>query len=131
MILVDTSVWIGWLNGRDRQCVALGDVVAQDGALLIAPVLSELLVGARGDRERDRVLALSGAVRHARLDTDLWIAAGDLGRHWRERGRTLGAVDLALAAVARRDDLALWTLDRDFEPLFEGGAVRRYLPPPG
>jgi predicted nucleic acid-binding protein len=124
-MLVDTCVWIGWLRGRDRAFDALGAALARDDVVLLGPVVTELLVGARGERERERVLALAEATRSVPLDLDLWTRAGDLGRRWRERGRALGVTDLLLAAAAQRDDLTLWTVDDDFEPLFEAGEIRR------
>lgn len=124
-VLVDTSVWVAFLRvgpaptWRD----ALVELLDRDQAVVLDPVVAELLVGARGERERATILALAQGVRRVSLDQASWVAAGDLGRLWRSRGRTLALVDCLLAAVAARDGLALWSLDRDFAPLFEAGDV--------
>ena len=96
--------------------------------MVVDPVISELLVGARGARERSVILGIAEGAQRAPIDLATWVAAGDLGRVWRERGRTLGVVDCLLATVAVREGVALWSLDRDFAPLFETGEVPAFQP---
>lgn len=128
-VLVDTSVWVAFFR-RDAAPPwrpALLDLLERDAVVLVDPIVAELLYGTRGERERAVVLDLARGVRQASIDLDLWVATGDLGRTWRARGRTLSIVDCLIAAAALRDGLALWTLDEDFAPLFNDGALRRFV----
>lgn len=128
MVLVDTSVWVDFLRARSDPPWRdhLAGLLRRDEVSIVAPVAAELLYGVRGERERRVVLELAGAVRHAPLDASTWLAAGDLGRSWRERGRTLSLVDALLVVVARRDGTPLWSLDGDFDALEQAGEVVRY-----
>lgn len=130
MILVDTSVWIAFLRKGSNSSwkATLARAIADDEVVTVEPILAELLYGVRSERERQVVLDIASAVRSIPLARAHWIAAGDLGRRWRGKGRTLSLVDALLAAAAAAEGLALWTLDGDFEPLFEAAEVRRFQP---
>lgn len=106
----------------------LAGLLTEGRACLAEPILAELLVGARGERERGVLLDLGASAPVLALDRPTWVAAGDLGHAWRTRGRTLSLVDCLIAALARREGLPVWTLDADFEPLAEGGELRLYAP---
>ena len=99
-----------------------------DQAVVVEPVIAELLVGARGAHERDTIMALAGGAQIAPMDFKTWVAAGDFGRKWQARGRTLALVDCLLAAVAGRDGLKLWSLDKDFEPVFAAKEAEAFAP---
>jgi predicted nucleic acid-binding protein len=127
-VLIDTSVWVAFFRRGSAPTwrPVLVDLVERDAIVIVEPIVAELLHGARSERERTVLLDLARGSRRARLDLDTWIACGELGRAWRARGRTLSIVDCLIAAVAIRDDLPLWTLDEDFEPLAQEGALRRF-----
>lgn len=127
-VLVDTSVWIEYLRRSSRPSWrhVLEDLIEEDSAVLIGPTIAEILVGARGERELRVIDDLARSVRRAETDIQTWIEAGQIGRQWREKGKTLSITDCVLAAVARRDALPLWTLDDDFEPLVAQGFLRRF-----
>ncbi len=129
-ILVDPSVWIAFFrrSARPPWRTLLAEMLDDDSAVVVDVTIAELLVGVRGDRERRVILDLAGSARRASLDLHTWIAAGDLARQWREKGRTLSLADCLLAVVARRDRLPLWTLDDDFEPLVVDGVLTRFKP---
>lgn len=129
-VLVDTSVWVAFLRRGTTPTwrPALIDLLERDAVVLVDPILTELIYGARGQRERAAILDLGRGVRRAALDLDLWIASGDLGQAWRARGRTLSVIDCLIAATAIRDELALWSLDEDFDPLVREGTLRRFTP---
>jgi len=59
---------------------------------------------------------------------DQWIGAGKLGRSMQNKGLTLSIVDCLVAMMAHEKDTPLWTLDADFDPLFDDGTIKRYQP---
>ena len=129
MVLVDTSVWIDFFRPGDRSWIRdLTEKLESERVGIVAPVVAELLYGARGEKERSRILDLARSVTVFPTGLDRWIGAGKLGRSLRRRGLTLSIVDCLVAEVARERDIPLWTLDPDFDSLFDESVIQRYMP---
>jgi predicted nucleic acid-binding protein len=105
VILVDTSVWIGHLRGREPGLAA--ELTA--GRVLMHPfVLGELACG--NLRNRRELLGLFGGLPASPVATD-GEALMYIARH-RLMGRGIGWVDVhLLAAVALAGSARLWTRD--------------------
>lgn len=111
MILVDTSVWIGYLRGEKR-VRALGRLLDENEVLLHPWTLGELVLGNLGS-DRD---AIADDLR--RLPPAPWIDDGELLRFIEVRalaGRGISWVDAQLLASALAGECRLWTLDRKLE----------------
>ena len=78
------------------------------------PVLSELLQGARGDRDRAAVLESHRALEYADATPAVWVRAGDLAAVLRRSGTTVPLSDLLIAAIAIEQRLEIITADRHF-----------------
>ncbi len=127
MVLVDTSVWIDFFRSVDRTWKGeLKKLLISGQVAIIAPLVAELLYGAKGDKERSRILDLSASVEIFSTELSQWIEAGKLGRSLRKQGYTLSIIDCLLAAVAQQQGASLWTLDDDFAPLFRQGLVEQF-----
>ena len=106
MLLVDTSVWVDHLNGRDT---SLADAL-DSGRVLIHPhVLGEIALGSL--KTRSTVLALLANLPKAEVATDdevlLMIDRNKL------YSRGIGYTDAhLLAAVRLTEDALLWTRDK-------------------
>lgn len=91
-------------------------LIDSDGPLAVTdPVIMEVLVGARTDRQEEVLIRLLTRFEMLPFDagTD-FIAAVRIYRHCRERGFTpRGTVDCLIAAVARRNGASLLTRDAD------------------
>ncbi|MDB5731139.1 MAG: PilT protein, partial [Variovorax sp.] len=91
-MLVDTSVWIDFLNGYDSahadrlsQAIANGAAVAVPGL-----VLAEVLLGLKSDAQAEKVAYLLGAFEQmADLDRAGYAQAAALYRLCRSRGYTI------------------------------------------
>ena len=127
MVLIDTSVWIEFFrNPRSELRSPMSHLMETGRVAIVDPIVTELLYGARGRRERDVILDLANGAERLELSGATWIAAGDLGKAWRSRGRTLSVVDCLLAAACREHSTPLWTLDRDFAVLAEEGEIELF-----
>lgn len=120
MIVVDTSVWIDFLNGRStRQTSLLEDLLGAEPLLLGDLILLEILQGLRSEVEAARVVAALGCFDVASmLDPQLAVQAA---AHYR-RLRTLGVtmrktVDLIIGTFCIANGHALLTADREFIPM--------------
>ncbi|OYU14148.1 MAG: VapC toxin family PIN domain ribonuclease [Alphaproteobacteria bacterium PA4] len=119
MILVDTSVWIDYLNNLDTpQSLLLGTGLRRNMVLVGDLVLTEILQGIRSDRQFDdirRILALLPQLRIC--DDNVCVAAAHNFRRLRSLGITArGTVDTLIATRCIVDGHALLFRDKDFAP---------------
>ena len=117
-VIVDTSVWIDFLNGHPSpeadvlaQAIEQGDTIHLPGL-----VLTEILLGLKNDAQARRVESL--------LDAFDWVegpnrsdhlAAAVLYRQCRAKGIAVrSTIDCLIAQLCIRDKLPLLAKDRDF-----------------
>jgi len=120
-MLVDTSVWIDFFNGYEsRESMRLANAIAE-GEPIVVPglVLTEILLGLRGDAEAARIADLLGAFDEisdpSRAD---YTEAARIYRVCRARGFTIrSTIDCLIAQLSLRDGASLLTKDRDFKAI--------------
>ena len=117
-MIVDTSVWIDFLNGHPSaqadvlaQAIAAGDAISLPGL-----VLTEILLGLKNDAHARRVESLLDAFDWVDGPTrDDHVAAAKLYRQCRAKGITVrSTIDCLIAQLCIRDSLPLLAKDRDF-----------------
>ena len=117
-MIVDTSVWIDFLNGHpSAQADALAHAIAEGDAIsLPGLVLTEILLGLKNDAQARRVESLLDAFDWVEGPTrDDYIAAAKLYRQCRAKGITIrSTIDCLIAQLCIRDNLPLLAKDRDF-----------------
>jgi predicted nucleic acid-binding protein len=128
LILVDSSVWIDYFNGRacpetDRLDELLGTELLLVGDLILA----EVLQGFRGDRAFRTARRLLGQLAHTDLvGRRVALAAADNYRRLRRRGVTVRkTMDVVIATHCLCHDRQLLFTDCDFEPMVEHLGLRR------
>jgi predicted nucleic acid-binding protein len=131
MIVVDTSVWIDWLNDRDTaQTDRVASVLVEDGPIALTDVvLAEVLQGIRDRRQVRRVDEVLSAHEVLRLESlDDFRQAAELYRACRRRGATIRrTTDCLIAAVCVREALPLLHADADFDQLAAHTALQVVL----
>jgi predicted nucleic acid-binding protein len=118
MMLVDTSVWIDFLGGRDTERVALLDraIGEREALALCGVVLTEVLQGIRDDAEHRTTKAQLALLTLLPMDVRVFQLAADVYRALRKRGVTIRRTnDCLSAAVALAFDVPLLHADVDFE----------------
>ena len=118
MILVDTSVWIDFLNSaRGPAGGELQRLVSGNGELVLTGlVVAEVLQGLK--REVGPVARLLAGWPLIEPDGFAsYCASAAISREARSRGIALSTVDSLIAALVLEYDASLFTLDRDFERL--------------
>lgn len=129
MILVDSSVWIDFLNSnRGRAGNELERLIQSGAPLVLAGVIvTEVLQGLRRDvAEVARLLARWPLIEPTGFAT--YVFAASIFRQARGRGLTLATVDALLASLAIEYQASLFTLDRDFERLaFSGLRLHEHI----
>ncbi len=126
MIVVDTTVWADWFNGRETVEVRrLDQALADEEAGLTPMILTEVLQGFRADSDFDRARAVLMRLPVLELDVDGHVAAAGLFRRLRRRGVTVrGAVDCVIAETCIVAGAELLTGDRDFTAIARHSPLR-------
>jgi predicted nucleic acid-binding protein len=121
MILVDSSVWIGFLRGHPTTQVSrLRELIDQDDDLLVGDlILCEILLGARDEADARR---LEGAMHEFPIvnlsDADLAVVAAANYRFLRSKGITIRkTIDVIIGTFCIERGHVLLHSDRDFEPM--------------
>lgn len=119
MIVVDTSVWAAYFNGRDIPEVSfLDDTMANDSdTVAVLPIiLTEVLQGFRSEQGFTRARSSLLALAPLSPSIHTHVAAAALYLRLRRRGVTVrGAVDCLIAQTCIEQRAGLLTLDRDFQ----------------
>jgi len=113
MVLVDTSVWIRSLAGREPYMGKLDRLLERDEVAGHELVFGELLIGDRGGRVK--LLAAYERIHQAAM-----VPHRDVTRFVRDRnlhGRGVGWIDVHLLASAIVGRLQVWTADPRFSTL--------------
>jgi predicted nucleic acid-binding protein len=115
--LLDTSVIIDALNQKQGRWQFLASLVGGGDTLACSVVtLTEIYAGVRPNELALTEQFLDG-LEHYPLDSHLARDAGLLKNEWAKQGRTLGVVDLIIAATALAHNLALMTDNRKDFPM--------------
>jgi len=124
VILVDTSVWVeAFRRAKSDKAIHLRELLDADQVALVAPVRVEILSGASA-AELPRLRRVLSALPLHLPTLETW----DRIDEWVERsaraGQRFGVADLLIAALAAQHDLAVWSLDVDFERMAKLDFIR-------
>lgn len=115
--LLDTSVIIDALNRKQGRWEMLASLVEGGDTLACSVVtITEIFAGAR-PKEIPLTERFLDALEHYQLDPQLARAAGLLKNEWAREGRTIGVVDMIIAATALAHNLTLMTDNRKDFPM--------------
>jgi len=107
VILVDTSVWIRFLAGREPYASSLDELLASERVMSHDLVHGELLIGDAGGRAK--LIAAYAEIRRA--DTIPHVEVVEFVRSRQLQGRGIGWVDAHLLASTLVERGRLWTAD--------------------
>jgi predicted nucleic acid-binding protein len=109
-VLVDTSAWIEFYHPKGDAAVKqrVSEVIGEDEVTTVAPIVAELLVGARKSSDRQTIERDLRIFRLLPLGWDDAAAAAGIGRALDQAGRRAPMVDLLIAAAAHRNSCELW-----------------------
>lgn len=119
MILVDSSVWVDFFNGRaSRETDCLDSLLGSEPVAIGDLILTEVLQGFRSDaayRTAKRMLAQ--LVTYDLLGARLAVKTADNYRALRKRGITIRkTADAIIATYCIEHGIPLLYSDRDFDP---------------
>lgn len=128
MILVDTSVWIDFLRGRDTMHRRmLHDLIETDEDLCITGIiLTEILQGIKDDKTSDEIKEyLLEFPLYDPTGIDTYIDAANLYRKCAKKGKAVRkTIDCIIAAIAIENDLIVFHNDADYGHIAECAGLK-------
>lgn len=122
MIIVDSSVWIDYFNGKDIPEIAALDRLLETELLAVGDlILVEVLQGFRQDKDyRTAKQLLTSLTVFDMLGTDLAIKSADNFRSLRKQEITIRkTIDVTIATFCIEHNHELLFSDKDFAPFVE------------
>ncbi len=119
MILVDSSVWIGYFNGLDTpETDHLDGLLGKEPVGLGDLILTEVLQGFRHDKDYEMAKGLLASLTvFELLGRDMAIRSTDNFRLLRKKGITIRkTVDVIIATFCIENTMPLLHSDKDFDP---------------
>jgi len=117
-VLVDTSIWIEYFNKPDsRAGESLENLLKQGRVLGAGLVLTELLQGAKIEKEFELILDNMTALPFLETTLNTWIEAGRISFSLRKKGITIPTSDLIIASLALEKHCLIFTLDPHFNKI--------------
>lgn len=120
MALVDTSVWIDFLKGRDSwQVACLNRLILNDVDIYSTGIIiQELLNGIKQEKERGEIGADFERFIIVQPSIQTHLEAAEIYNACRKLGLTIrSSVDCLIAALALEYDLAILQSNRDFQSI--------------
>lgn len=133
MILVDTSVWIDYFNGRDNRATECLDNCLIEGTVAIGDLIYlEILQGFRADRDyRTAKTRLEELTIYEMFGLDAVERCAKNYRMLRKKGITVRkTADVIIASFCIQNKMPLLFLDRDFVPFVKHLGLTPALRPP-
>ena len=119
MILVDTSVWIDYLNGKESSPTNILDKALIDGSVAIGDlILLEILQGIKAEREYKKTrTALSTLDQYEMFGHKMVKKCAENFRFLRKKGITIRkANDVIIATFCIENNVPLLFSEKDFIP---------------
>jgi predicted nucleic acid-binding protein len=125
MILVDTSVWIDFFNGKSTLQVEKLETFINEGENLCicGVILTEILQGIRDNNQHFKTKSYLEHLIFLPMNYSTFIKAAEIFRYLRKRGIAIRKpIDCMIAAVVIENKIPLLHTDRDFDNIerYEG-----------
>ena len=118
MTFVDTSAWVEYLrSGHGAVAENVEALLLSDDAAYCDMVMLELWNGARGTEEKRKLAELSAVVPRLPTTTEVWELAHRLATRCRDKGKTIPAADILVAACATYHAVELEHKDGHFDTI--------------
>jgi len=129
MIVVDTSVWIDFLAGKQTpNCLLLKSAINKSEDLCVCGVvITEVLQGIRQDKDFEKVFQILNDLIYLSEQKTTHILAAKIYRSLRKNGKTIRKpIDCIIAATCIENSAFILHNDRDFEFISEYFPLQKY-----
>lgn len=128
MIIVDTSIWIDFL--QDSESIhqeRLEDLIGNNNkALICGIILQEVLQGIKDNKSYEITKQRFSKLPFIDTNKETYLYASALYRTLRSKGITVPSVDTTIAALAIQNKIPLFTKDEHFKIVAKHFGLRLY-----
>lgn len=131
MILVDTSIWIDYLNGNETPHTDYLDEALIEGRVVLGDcIFLEILQGIKNDNDyRKTKTKLTSLEQYEMLGINMVVKCANNYRALRKKGITIRkTTDVIIATFCIENHLPLLFTDQDFYPFIEHRGLIEALP---
>ena len=123
-VLIDTSIWSFALRRKlkdldsikDTQAVReLKELINENRAIIIGPIRQEILSGISNSVQYKKLKDKLKAFEDFSLSTGDYELAAEYFKLCRKKGIQGSHIDFLICAVASRNDMSIYTTDKDFD----------------
>ena len=117
LVLIDTSVWVGFFAKTGYQQIKeqLKKLLDHHVVATAGPIVLELLQGCRSAKERRTLREHLRGLHWLVTEDQHWFQAGEMANDLRQQGITVSAMDALIATLAQTYYCQLMYLDQDYE----------------
>ncbi len=114
--LIDTSVWILFF-GKNSDVVEnrILNLIARNRVAYNGVILSELLFGAKNNKNIDSIIDTFTGLRFLEMDRDFFVHSSRLNLELRKKGLTVPMADVMILTHAKLNRLIVFSQDKHFE----------------
>jgi hypothetical protein len=124
-VLVDTSVWVDYLNGKDEAVDELNLLIKSGRVVVCGQIRQEVLQGSRDEKAFAKLEKEMNLWPYEAEEPADFIEGAHVFARMRWKGITVPPTDCLIAAVAIRRTLLLYARDSDFDHIPQ---LQRYEP---
>ncbi len=117
MVLVDTSIWIDYLQRNNTFNGKIIELIDAKEVVVTGLIVAELIQGAKTEKEIKLIRSFTESFDVLSGDSQTWEKAGMLSYELRKKGRIIGLADSFLAALAIENSLSIFTQDKHFKEI--------------
>ncbi|MBN1790261.1 MAG: PIN domain-containing protein [Bacteroidales bacterium] len=112
MILVDTSVWIEFFKQNNDFIRYMESLLKNRQVITIEPIFSELIFGAKNDKEKNYLLAYWKILPKIKFSSDSLLHAADFASSSNYCNLGIGLIDAVIILAAVENSCRIFTLDK-------------------
>jgi len=130
-VLIDTSIWslaLRHRSSRNAESAELAALVKEGRARLVGPIRQEVLSGIRAKQQFERLRLQLRSFPDLSVGTEDYERAAELFNACRTRGVQGDHMDFLICSIAVREDLDIYTTDKDFSNYAQHIPIRLYVP---
>jgi predicted nucleic acid-binding protein len=127
VILVDTSVFIDFFNGKNSKLseTLIKSIETSEDICTCGIIITEILQGIRSDKEYDRIRNILSGLLYLPITKNIFIHASSIYRTIRKHGKTIRSpIDCIIAAICIEHEIELLHNDKDFNNIAQYTSLR-------
>ena len=130
MVIVDTSIWIDFFQNPAAACNQKLENLIRDNnkAAICGIILQEILQGIKDNRSYMLTKQRLSRLPFINTDKEIYLFASSLYRTLRQKGITVTPVDVTIAAIAIKNEMAIFTNDSHFKDIEKYSNLKLYSP---